>query len=167
MNFFNKASRSACIQSLIFNKPESILIYITINTNNSSVNPIVYRSPKSISTIALCACVGLWVASIVCQPNRGQPFALAMGPHTHSTLLIIFLTQTLPVSGNNATSASLCSSSACISKDIYNRIDLPPTEDEKPVEVSLTIQNLSHLRIIFSIAVDLRISLETEINFFR
>ena len=46
-------------------------------------------------------------------------------------------------------------------------MDLPPTEDEKPVEVSLTIQNLSHLRIIFSIAVDLRISLEMEINFFR
>ena len=49
-------------------------------------------------------------------------------------------------------------------------MDLPPTQDEKPVEVSLYNPDhgdISHMRIIFSIAVDLRIFLEKEIYFFR
>ena len=64
-----------------------------------------------------------------------------------NTLILLLLAKTLSVFATNSTSSTLCSSSACILKDSYNRMDLPPTKAGKPVEVNFTLQ----LMDIFSI----------------
>ena len=64
-----------------------------------------------------------------------------------STLIFMVLARTVSVFANNDNPAKLCSSSACILKDTYNKMDLPPTLAESPVEVNLTLQ----LMDIFSI----------------
>ena len=52
--------------------------------------------------------------------------------------MLIFFTQS-QLSFANDTSR-LCSSSACIEEGTYNKMDLPPTKMEKPVEVNFTLQ---------------------------
>ena len=86
-----------------------------------------------------------------------------------STLILIFWADT--VFANNANPAELCSSSACILKDTYNKMDLPPTVEERPVEVNFTLQLMDifsidheaytlHLNIVFRYKwIDNRITL--------
>ena len=90
-----------------------------------------------------------------------------------NTVILIFLAKTLSVFANTA---NLCSSSACILKDTYNKMDLPPTEAEKPVQVNFTIQLMDifsidhesytlHMNIVFRYKwIDNRITLGKDIE---
>ena len=55
-----------------------------------------------------------------------------------SSLILIFLTQSHLCFANDT--GRLCSSSACIERGTYNKMDLPPTKMEKPVQVNFTLQ---------------------------
>ena len=94
---------------------------------------------------------------------------LVMG--SPNTIILLLLAKTLSVFANNSTPATLCSSSACILKDSYNRMDLPPTKAGKPVEVNFTLQLMDiysidheaytlHMNIVFRYKwIDNRITL--------
>lgn len=91
-----------------------------------------------------------------------------------STLILIFLANTVFADNTNPT--KLCSSSACILEATYNKMDLPPTVEERPVEVNFTLQLMDifsidheaytlHMNVVFRYKwIDNRITLEKGIE---
>ena len=95
-----------------------------------------------------------------------------MGPT--GSLILIFFTQSQLTFANDT--SKLCSSSACIEEGTYNKMDLPPTKMEKPVEVNFTLQLMDifdidpesytlHMNMVFRYKwIDNRITLEKDIE---
>ena len=71
----------------------------------------------------------------------------------------------LPLLASSSAQATICSNTACIKgkeeKDGYNKMDLPPTEDNAPVQVNTTLQlinifSVDHEAFTFTIGLVMR-----------